>query len=211
MSTSQEYRSSSHTAIASSESTLLKPQFSEPRKSQELTWGPKAVQVVTENLTQNATEVTPAYGQRDSKKATQSLKPRKTEDLKDPSQSTSTTEAPEGPRPSKSRSTLSVKERIRRAKAVRAQGWKLKAQRSSQKVTKTFSTTHSPTHSDIGESANDTPGQTPWPSKADDNLSVSEISSTDLSTSESFLELTTLLTQEVQEIPGDRDKLTSAK
>uniref|UniRef100_A0A8C6MTT1 Tetratricopeptide repeat domain 16 n=1 Tax=Mus spicilegus TaxID=10103 RepID=A0A8C6MTT1_MUSSI len=205
MSTSQEYRSSSHTAIASSESTLLKPQFSVPRKSQELTWSPKVVQAVTENLTQNATEVTPAYGQRDSKKATQGPKPKKTEDPKDPSQSTSTTEAPEGPRPSKSRSTLSVKERIRRAKAVRTQGWKLKAQRSSQKVTKTPSLTHS----DIGESTNDTPGQTPWPSKAADSLSFSEISSTDLSSSESFLELTNLLTQEVQQIPGDREKLTS--
>jgi hypothetical protein len=209
MSTSQEYKSSSHTAIESSESTLLKPQLSVPRKSQELTWSPKVVQAVTENLIQNATEVTPAYGQRDSKKATQVPKPKKTEDPKDPSQSTSTTEAPEGPRPSKSRSTLSVKERIRRAKAVRAQGWKLKAQRSSQKVTKTPSLTHSTTHSDIGESANDTPGQTPWPSKAADSLSFSEISSTDLSSSESFLELTNLLTQEVQQIPGDREKLTS--
>ncbi|XP_021048333.1 tetratricopeptide repeat protein 16 isoform X2 [Mus pahari] len=206
MSTSQEYRSSSHTAIASSDSVLLKPQFSVPKKGQELTWGPKVVQVITENLTQNATEVTPAYGQKDSKKATQGPKPRKTEDPKGPSQSTSRTEAPEGPRPSKSRSTLSVKERIRRAKAVRAQGWKLKAQRSSQKVTKTSSATHS----DIGESANDTLGQTPWPSKTDDNLSFSEISSTDLNSSESFLELTSLLTGEVQQIPGDRDKLASA-
>ncbi|XP_031225729.1 tetratricopeptide repeat protein 16 isoform X2 [Mastomys coucha] len=250
MSTSQEYKSSSHTAIESSESTLPKPGSSEHRTSQELSRGTKVVQVVTEYLTKNFNEITPAYGQRSSIKKTKATqgpkpKPRKTGAPKGPSQSTNTTEAPEGPRPTKSRSTLSLKERIRRAKAVRAQGWKHKAQSSSQKLN-----ISSKTHSDSGTtiSTNEAPGQTPgpskaddsstfpskaddsstfpskaddsstfpskaddsptFPSKADDSSTFSESTSTNLSNhSESFMELTNLLTQEVQ---GDRDRLTPA-
>ncbi|XP_028612779.1 tetratricopeptide repeat protein 16 [Grammomys surdaster] len=205
MSSSDEYRSTSHTAIASSESILPKPQSSGSKKNSELTWGPKVVQVVSEYVSQNFTEITPADGQRGptkKAKATQGPKPRKTEAPKDPSQSTSTTEVPVGPKPSKSRSTLSLKERVRRAKAVRAQGWKLKAQSSSQKLTKTSSTTRPDSGETMGR-ANEPPGPIPGPSKDDGTSSFSESPSTDFNNSESFMELTNLLTKEVQQLPGD--------
>ncbi|XP_076784624.1 tetratricopeptide repeat protein 16 isoform X2 [Arvicanthis niloticus] len=198
-STSEEYRSTSYTAIASSESTLSKGQSSGPKKNVEFTRGSKVVQVISDYLSQNVTELTPADGQRGSTKkakATKGPKPSKTEAPRDPSQSVSMTEAPEVPKPSKSRSTLSLKERVRRAKAVRAQGWKLKTKSSSQKLTKTSSTTHQDSGGTIS-STNEPPDQTPGPSKADGTSSFSESTSADFSNSESFLELTKLLTKEV--------------
>lgn len=208
MSTSQEYRSSSHTAVASSESTLPKPQPSGPRKKQELTWGPKVVQVVTDYLNHNFTEIAPASSQRGATKMTKATqgpksKPRKTEAPKAPSRTTSSTEAPEGPKPSKSRSILTLKERVRRAKAVRAQGWKRKAQSSSQTLTQTSSTIQPDSSESVVSTPNEPPGQTPGPSKPEDSSSLSESTSTNLSHSESFLELTNLLTNDVQEVPGD--------
>lgn len=210
MSTSQEYRSSSHTAVASSESILPRPQPSGHRKKQELSWGPKVVQVVTDYLNQNVTEITPAFGQRASTKkakATQGpkSKPSKTEAPNAPSQSTSTTDAPEGQKPSKSRSILTVKERVRRAKAVRAQGWKRKTQSSSQTLTQTSSMTHQDSSGSVESTTNVPPGQTAGPSKAEESPSLSESISTNPSDNESFLELTNLLTQEVQQVPGDRN------
>lgn len=135
MSTSQEYRSStSTTTMMSPERLLPKPQ-SDPRKIRKnlgLCRGPKVTQV-SEHQTQSMAENTLAYGLRHSlnkPEATQGPKPkpRKTEASQGPTQTSNVTEGTEGPKPGKTRVALSPKDRLRRAKAIRAQSWKLKAQ-----------------------------------------------------------------------------------
>ncbi|XP_063139032.1 tetratricopeptide repeat protein 16 isoform X4 [Rattus norvegicus] len=207
MSTSREYMSTSHTPISSSESILpkpQKPQSSGPRTKLELTWGPKVIEVVSEYLNQNVTEITPVYGKKGSTKnagATHDPKP-KTEAPKGPRKSTSRQEALERPKPTKSRSSLILKERVRRAKAVRAQGWKPKTWSSSQVLTKSSSTTVHDSGRSLS-SASEPPSQTPEASKdGDDSSSFTESTSTHLSSAESFTELTNLLSQEPEE---DRD------
>ncbi|KAL1786712.1 tetratricopeptide repeat protein 16 [Sigmodon hispidus] len=180
MSTSQEYRSTSSTA-ATSECSL--PQSSHPRKNREnlgLSRTPKFTQV-SEYQNESLLETTSAYGRRrhsSKAEATQGPKPkpRKTEPPQSPrrqgpSLSSSVTEATEGPKPSKNRPALSPRQRLRRAKAVRAQSWKIK----TQKPTKTSSETLF-SHGGGGSigSSNEAQDQNSGPSKAEDTSSFSE-------------------------------------
>lgn len=135
LSTSQEYRSStSTTAVMPSERVLPKPQ-TDPRKIRKilgLSRGSRVSQV-SEHQKQSMLETTPAHGVRHNSnkpEATQGPKPkpRKTEAAQEPTQTSSATDVTEGSKPGKTRATLSPKERLRRARAVRAQSWKLKAQ-----------------------------------------------------------------------------------
>ncbi|XP_041911327.1 tetratricopeptide repeat protein 16 [Arvicola amphibius] len=177
---SQEYRSTSNTAVMSPGHS--RPQSSGPRKNREnlgLSRAPKVTQA-SENLDQNLLETTPAYGQRrhsSKAEATQSPKPGKTEPPQSPgrqgpSQKSRMTEATEGPKPRKNRPALTPKQRLRRAKAVRAQSWKPRSQVHSQKPTKTSSETIS--HGRSESSSSETQDQSPGPSSSEDTSSYSE-------------------------------------
>lgn len=182
LSDSQEYRSTSNTAVMSPQHS--RPQSSDPRKNREslgLSRAPKVTQA-SENLNQNLLETTPAYGQRrhsSKAEATQSPKPkpRKTEPpqrpgRQGPRQKSGVTEATEGPKPRKNRPALTPKQRLRRAKAIRAQSWKPKSQGHSQKPTKTSSETVS--HGGSGTSSSETKDRSSGPSRSEDTSSSSE-------------------------------------
>lgn len=160
ISDSQEYRSTSNTAVMSPEHS---------RKNREnlgLSRAPKVTQA-TENLNQKL-ETTPAYGQRrhsSKAEATQSPKPRKTEPPQRPGRQ-GPRQATEGPKPRKNRPALTPKQRLRRDKAIRAQSWKPKSQGHSQKPTKTSSET-------VSSSSSETQDQSSGPSSSEDTSSSS--------------------------------------
>lgn len=168
ISDSQEYRSTSNTAVMSEHS---RPQSSDPRKNREklgLSRAPKVTQA-SENPDQNLRETTPAYGQRrHSSKAEATQSPGRQR----PSQKSRVTEATVGPKPRKNRPALTPKQRLRRAKAVRAQSWKPRSQVHSEKSTKTSSETVS--HGGSSSSSSETQDQSPGPSSSEDTSSSSE-------------------------------------
>nr|XP_048288091.1 tetratricopeptide repeat protein 16 isoform X2 [Myodes glareolus] len=193
---SQEYRSTSNTAVMSPQHS--RPQSSDPRKNREnlgLSRAPKVTQA-SENLNQNLLETTPAYGQRrhsNKAEATQSPKPkpRKTEPpqrpgRQGPRQKSGVTEATEGPKPRKKRPALTPKQRLRRAKAIRAQSWKPKSQGHSQKPTKTSSETVS--HGGSGTNSSETQDRSSGPSSSEDTSSSSESASSSSKTDEPSLQ-----------------------
>ncbi|XP_040591556.1 tetratricopeptide repeat protein 16 isoform X2 [Mesocricetus auratus] len=194
-SASQEYKSTSNTAALSSERLL--PQNSDPREHRDslsLSRAPKVTQF-SENLRQSFVESIPAHDQRrhsSKAEATQSpqTKPRKTEPSQSPgrqgpSQSSSVTEATEYPKPRKNRPALTLRQRLRRAKAVRAQSWRPKAKGNSQKLTKTSSGL-----SNVGgrsiNSLSKAQDQSPAPSKAEDILSYTNSTGTSSSNTDSL-------------------------
>ncbi|XP_075841996.1 tetratricopeptide repeat protein 16 isoform X1 [Microtus pennsylvanicus] len=160
ISDSQEYRSTSNTAVMSGDS---RPQSSEPRKNREklgLSRAPKVTQA-SENPDQNSHETTPAYGQRrhsSKAKATQSPGRQR------PSQKSRVTKATVDPKPRKNRPALTPKQRLRRAKAVRAQSWKPRSQVHSETVS----------HGRSSSSSSETQDQSPGPSSSEDTSSSSE-------------------------------------
>ncbi|XP_055456243.1 tetratricopeptide repeat protein 16 [Psammomys obesus] len=181
LSTSQEYRSStSTTAVMPSERVLPKPQ-TDPRKIRKilgLSRGSRVSQV-SEHQKQYMLETTPTYGVRHNSNKPEANqgpkpKPRKTEAAQEPTQTSSATDVTEGSKPGKTRATLSPKERLRRARAVRAQSWKLKAQSnwaSSQSQAK--------------KSQDKPPGSIP----GEENSSHSESPETNFSKADSILDL----------------------
>ncbi|OBS69289.1 hypothetical protein A6R68_02199, partial [Neotoma lepida] len=181
MSPSREYRSTSNTATTSSEKS------SESRKHREHLGlnGDTTVTQVSEHLNQSVLETTPPYDQRrHSSKAEATggpkLKPRKTQPPHSPrkqgsSQSSNVTEATKGPKPSKNRDALSPRQRLRRAKAVRAQSWKPK----SHKLTQTSSSSLLSYRRDGGggrsiSSSSEAQGQSSVPNKAEETVSYNE-------------------------------------
>ncbi|XP_005346773.1 tetratricopeptide repeat protein 16 [Microtus ochrogaster] len=177
-----QYRSTSNTAVMSGHS---RPQSSDPRKNREklgLSRAPKVTQA-SENPDQNLRETTPAYGQRrHSSKAEATQSPGRQR----PSQKSRMTEATVGPKPRKNRPALTPKQRLRRAKAVRAQSWKPRSQVHSKKSTKTSSETVS--HGRSSSSSSETQGQSPGPSSSEDTSSSSESTTSSSSKTNPFPE-----------------------
>lgn len=168
ISDSQEYRSTSNTAVMSGHS---RPQSSDPRKNREKLGLSRALKVTqaSENPDQNSRETTSAYGQRrHSSKAEATQSPGRQR----PSQKSRVTEATVGPKPRKNRPALTPKQRLRRAKAVRAQSWKPRSQVHSEKSTKTSSETVS--HGGSSSSSIETQDQSPGPSSSEGTSSSSE-------------------------------------
>ncbi|XP_036039984.1 tetratricopeptide repeat protein 16 [Onychomys torridus] len=197
-STSQEYWSTSNTAVTSSEYSL--PKSSQPRKqgtNQSLSKAPKVTQF--SDLNQSVIETTPPYGQRrhsSKAEAPQCPKPKPkkkgppcSQGRQGPSQSCRVTETAEAPKSSKNRADLSLKQRLRRAKAVRAQSWRVK----SQKLTKTSNKTLV-SHGG-GSSSSEAQGQSPGPSKAEEASSYTESTATGSSKTDTLLDLSSHLSK----------------
>lgn len=193
--TSQEYWSSSNTAVTSSEYSL--PKSSQPRKqamttttsSQGLSRAPKVIQF--SDLNQSVIETTPPCSQkRHSSKAEapQSPKPKpkktgppRSPGKQGPGQSCRVTEAPEGPKSSKKRADLSPRQRVRRAKAVRAQSWRAKSQKSAKTSSKTLLP-----HGRGGSNSSEAQSQSSGPSKAEEASSYTESTATSSSKADTF-------------------------
>ncbi|XP_042130787.1 tetratricopeptide repeat protein 16 isoform X5 [Peromyscus maniculatus bairdii] len=193
--TSQEYWSSSNTAVTSSE--YSQPKSSQPRKqamttttsSQGLSRAPKVIQF--SDLNQCVIETTPPCSQkRHSSKAEapQSPKPKpkktgppRSPGKQGPGQSCRVTEAPEGPKSSKKRADLSPRQRVRRAKAVRAQSWKVKSQKSAKTSSKTLLP-----HGRGGSNSSEAQSQSSGPSKAEEASSYTESTATSSSKADTF-------------------------
>ncbi|XP_037060435.1 tetratricopeptide repeat protein 16 isoform X3 [Peromyscus leucopus] len=188
--TSQEYWSSSNTAVTSSEYSL--PKSSQPRKqamttttSQGLSKAPKVIQF--SDLNQSVIETTPPCSQkRHSSKAEAPQgpkpKPKKTGPPRSPgkqgpSQSCRVTEAPEGPKSGKKRADLSPRQRVRRAKAVRAQSWRAKSQKSAKTLLP---------HGRGGSNSSEAQSQSSGPSKAEEASSYTESTATSSSKADTF-------------------------
>ncbi|KAH0505315.1 Tetratricopeptide repeat protein 16 [Microtus ochrogaster] len=197
-----QYRSTSNTAVMSGHS---RPQSSDPRKNREklgLSRAPKVTQA-SENPDQNLRETTPAYGQRrHSSKAEATQSPGR----QCPSQKSRMTEATLGPKPRKNRPALTPKQRLRRAKAVRAQSWKPRSQVHSKKSTKTSSETVS--HGRSSSSSSETQVQSPGPSSSEDTSSSSESTTSSSSKTNPFPEPSLQLCK--AQDPQDRN-LSSSK
>ncbi|XP_051022246.1 tetratricopeptide repeat protein 16-like [Acomys russatus] len=208
VSTSQEYRSTSNTAP--SQSSLAKPQSSEPRKKighRGLSRGSKA--------TQAAEYLNPPSGQRcNSSKAEAPQgpkpKPRKTEAPQSPR--SSTTEVTRVKKPSKTRAALSPGQRLRRSRAVGAHSLKPKAHGNSQKQTKRSSRTHLFQDSSGSlTSTNESQDRPPEPSK-DDPSSWSESPATSSSRSGNLLEQNLQLSKsKVSQESEDSPQLSKSK
>ncbi|XP_059116063.1 tetratricopeptide repeat protein 16 isoform X2 [Peromyscus eremicus] len=200
-STSQEYWSSSNTAVTSSEYSL--PKSSQPRKqamttTQGLSRAPKVIQF--SDLNQSVTETTPPCSQRHySSKAEAPQgpkpKPKKTgpphsPGKQGPSQSCRVTEATEGPKSRKNRADLTPRQRVRRAKALRAQSWRVKSQKSAKTSSKTLLS-----HGRGGSRSSEAQGQSSGPSKAEEASSSTESTATSSSKTDTILDLSSHLSK----------------
>ncbi|XP_062938298.1 tetratricopeptide repeat protein 16 isoform X2 [Cynocephalus volans] len=145
----QEYRSTSATAVTSSDSSLLKTQSSgsgnnwedlslshRPRKieaAQDHKQSPSKTKATQDQSQRSSeTEATQGWSQSPSKtKATQGSRqrPSKTKTTQDQSQSPSKTEATQGPRqrPRKTKAIQSPRRRLRKAKPAHGWSWRPKA------------------------------------------------------------------------------------
>ncbi|XP_052579051.1 tetratricopeptide repeat protein 16 isoform X2 [Peromyscus californicus insignis] len=202
-STSQEYWSSSNTAVTSSEYSL--PKSSQPRKqatttttTQGLSRAPKVIQF--SDLNQSVIETTPPCSQRrhsSKAEAPQGPKPKpkktgppQSPGKQGPSQSYRVTEATEGPKSSKNRADLSPRQRVRRAKAVRAQSWRVKSQKSAKTSSKTLLS-----HGRGGNRSSEAQGQSSGPSKAEEASSSTESTTTSSSRTDAILDLSSHLSK----------------
>lgn len=140
--TCQEYRSTSATTVASSDSLLLKSQSSDLENYME-----------DLSLSHSPRKIKAALGQ--------SWRTHKTEAARDPSQGPSKTKATQGPRPkpNKTKVTQRPRQRLRKAKVAHGQSWGL--MRSSSKTKTIYDPSWSPSNIEASQS------QYQWPSKTE--------------------------------------------